>query len=221
MMRPDGTEYEKDFAKLYHEYLEHLDTHLANEIRNGYWLFFWLMALKPEKLLEIGAGSGKACVIAKRLLPRSFVVASDVDPKVCEVIKEIAKRSEVDIKVECFNGFSVPYPNDYFCVCFSCGLVEHFPIEKIQKLVREHLRVAKYVIIEVPTAMWFVSNMYSRGDEVKLSKVEWLSLFNSVARIEDFGTFGPFAEEYCIVVILTKKEGVDYGKPNEVCESSK
>ena len=194
----------KDFYDHYKVYRGNMNFHLANELHNG--LFYnWVMLLGPESILEVGAGSGKSCTVLKRLLPNSFIVASDIDQRACDLIKDLAVESKVDINTAVFDVRDTRLHDKSFDLCFSNGLMEHFSIKDIKRGLSEQLRVAKNVIVGVPTDYWIYSNRFSRGDEAWLSKVEWISLFSEVGYIIEVVFQGDIGEEITLMAILSDK----------------
>ena len=48
---------------------------------------------RPHSVLDLGAGSGVLAIAAQRMLPRAFVLASDIDPIAVDVARQNARRN--------------------------------------------------------------------------------------------------------------------------------
>lgn len=48
---------------------------------------------RPHRVLDLGSGSGVLAIAAQRMLPRDFVLASDIDPVAVEVARANARRN--------------------------------------------------------------------------------------------------------------------------------
>lgn len=103
-------------------------------------------SIKPEKVLEVGAGDGSIL---------HFLDQSDFAPELYAL--EIA-QSGVDLiqsrnlpslkEVLVFDGYQIPYEDDHFDLVILSHVLEHVEHERI--LIRELKRVAKHLVIEVP-----------------------------------------------------------------------
>jgi len=99
-----------------------------------------------NKVLEVGAGEGS---ILKNLSLSGFgneLYALEISESGIQKIKEknIDKLKEALL----FNGYQIPYPDDYFDLVVLSHVLEHVEFERI--LLREIKRVSRYQIIEVP-----------------------------------------------------------------------
>jgi len=193
----------ESFQEQFKSYHENLEWHLAAHIRNEAPLLHWMMALKPKRVIEVGAGTGKGAVIVKRLLPHAVVYATDINPVVCEGIRKVVEMGSVSVIVEVTSVLHLPYCNSSFDVCYSTGLMEHFSVEDMIKGVKEQLRISRYVIVEVPTLIWFLENRSAQGGELQLPKMEWLRLLRDLGYILDFYLVGAPLEEIIISVLMT------------------
>lgn len=192
-----------DFYEHYKDYYKHIPLHLASHLRNGSHILYWIMAINPKTVLEVGAGSGGGSILVKRLIPKAKVIATDIDPRICASIVKFAKKAEVDIIVECCDVLKLPYQDQSFDVCFSGGLMEHFSESLMLQGMREQLRVAKVVLMSVPVLHWFLSGLYQRGDELRLPKITWLELLMTVGTVLDVSFIGPTLEEILMTVAMS------------------
>lgn len=158
------------------------------------WMFIELAAMPGDSILEIGASSGFACNAIKARYPRKLVVASDVNKKCCKMMADRFRYWQIDIPVVNCDGFDLPFPDNYFNVCFSVGVLEHFEKEDTLQLLREQLRVAGYVIVDIPIK----AQDENYGDERIWSAKEWIEMCDSVGNI--IHQFYRTGETYGIVI---------------------
>lgn len=196
------------FYEHYKDYYKYIPQHLASHLRNTPHTLYWIMALNAKTVMEVGAGSGGGSVLVKRLMPQARVVATDINPEVCASIVKFAKKARVKIEVECCDVLKLPYQAQSFDVCFSAGLMEHFSEELMLQGVKEQLRVAKVVLMDVPILHWFLSGLYRYGNELMLPKITWLDLLRRVGGILDVSFIGPPQEEIMMTVAMTNNPTV-------------
>ena len=96
-----------------------------------------------SKTLEVGAG--KACL--SRILRKKGcnTTAIDIEPGIVEANKHAVDKYLLE------DMYNLPFEDDSFDLVMSCGLIEHFALEKIKKIVREMSRVGKSVAAWYPT----------------------------------------------------------------------
>jgi ubiquinone/menaquinone biosynthesis C-methylase UbiE len=109
--------------------------------------------VKPNsKILEIGCGTGNILTyISKEKNCDCYGIDISSDSE--EVIKYFEKNRGTKIHFMIGDGFNVPYPDNYFDVVYSEGVIEHFNNQEIIKMVDEHVRVCRpdgIIIISVP-----------------------------------------------------------------------
>ena len=91
-----------------------------------------------------------------------------------------------DIPVYCEDGFNLIGFKDKNKDCiFSDGLAEHFDTEDRVKLLTEHLRVAKKVLIIVPTNVCLDDGIGGYGDEQSISYENWSQFMNKYFIVEE------------------------------------
>lgn len=105
--------------------------------------------LKGKKTLEVGAGSGSDSIfLAKQ---QANTTTLDNSEKSLEACRLLAAKYSVDltsIKADCRH---IPFPDNFFDIVFSVGLVEHF-LDPIP-VIKEQFRVVKtggYLLIDIP-----------------------------------------------------------------------
>ncbi len=197
------------FQEQYKDYKDDVPWHIAKNVLNNACLFHWIMIMEPKSVLEVGAGSGKSAVVIKRLLPEAKVVATDINPTICGNIREFARIAKTEIIVDCQDILSLNYPAQSFDVCYSVGLIEHFSVDNMKKAVKEHLRVGKLVLIEVPLVHWFLRGLSTQGDEIMWPKVRWIREFFKMGHILEVNLFDSVSEETTMLVTMTINKSVN------------
>jgi SAM-dependent methyltransferase len=113
-------------------------------------LSFYKKFIPGKKIIELGCGFGYSSVPLSAL---GFEVTSvDKDHEVLLAIRENAKKYGKNMKVVESDIFQLKelYKKDSFDACISGGLLEHFNIEEIRKLIEIQLYLAPVVIADIP-----------------------------------------------------------------------
>lgn len=170
----------QDWEERFKSTLENPKESLANYIRDSRMMLSWLVGLGGQAL-EVGCGSGRAC-IAYGGLSKERVVGVDIEPGVVKLAQEVGKKLSSGLNVEFMygDGFFLPFANKTFNTAFSSGVLEHYSDEDIIKLLREQARVARYIIIQVPTLHFREIHRVGYGDERWLNKFQWIELIGKV-----------------------------------------
>jgi len=105
--------------------------------------------LKGEKILELGAGSG--CDIVSLAKKGAEAYAIDFSLQSIKTINYWSKRMRVKITAKRADIKKIPFPNNYFNMVYSVGLMEHF--KNYLSLIKEQIRVIKpggFLLVDVP-----------------------------------------------------------------------
>lgn len=141
---------------------------------------------RSGRILEAGCGTGALSICLSK---RGFrVTATDIDEKMLKIAKEINKYSPNKVILKKCNLFKLNYPLNFFDVVFSHGVLEHFPDEDIISLLNIELKIAKTVIISVPSN-YFREKDKMFGNERFLSRRKWEEIIGKTngSVIEEFG----------------------------------
>jgi len=115
-------------------------------------------------VLEIGCGSGRILTsIAKESNCRC--VGVDVTDDAFASLSFFSRQQGVKVEAVKGDGFSLPFRDESFDVVYSEGVIEHFPIERSEEMVREHVRVCRpggLVIVSVPNKFALVHSLTKR-----------------------------------------------------------
>lgn len=103
-------------------------------------------SLKPNKVLEVGAGDGSILSLLDKQNFSTELHALEISDSAIQLIKD---RNLKNLKgVKKFDGYEIPYEDDSFDLVILAHVLEHVEHERI--LLRELRRIAKYIVIEVP-----------------------------------------------------------------------
>jgi len=127
------------------------------------------------RIVEIGCGSGLTLVLLNEL--KYQILGVDFDDDVLKYAKtNIGLTKGIQLLRADMN--SLPLRDKIFDTVFHQGLLEHFSDEKIIHTLKEQNRIAKTIIIDVPTNRE-KHGKYSFGDERLLSINYWRRLISS------------------------------------------
>ncbi|WP_246834062.1 class I SAM-dependent methyltransferase [Pedobacter sp. G11] len=103
-------------------------------------------ALKPGKVLEVGAGDGSILHFLNEWNFAPELYAIEIAQSGVDIIngRKLARLKEA----QTFDGYKIPYTDDSFDLVVLAHVLEHVEHERI--LLRELKRVSKYIVVEVP-----------------------------------------------------------------------
>ena len=135
-------------------------------------------ANNKKNVLEAGCGTGlMAGYLQKQGLE---VTALDLSESVLNYAEKIASDSQIILpcsKYQQGDILNLKYNKNEFDVVYSNGVLEHFNDKDIIKILKQQLKISKYVIFGVPI-MYFNMNEKMLGNERCLSIKEWKDLIN-------------------------------------------
>lgn len=102
--------------------------------------------ISRSRILEVGSGDGSILAWLDGLNFCDNVYALDISKSGVETIKSRNIPSITEVKQ--FDGYKIPYADNYFDIAVLSHVLEHVEYERI--LLRELQRVSKFQIIEVP-----------------------------------------------------------------------
>ncbi len=104
---------------------------------------------KNKKILEVGSGSGRDSIYLAKLGADCYLV--DYVETSLKIAREIADKEKVKVTGIKGNAKKLPFPDGYFDLVYSQGLIEHFT--EPETLIKEQGRVLKqggYLLTDVP-----------------------------------------------------------------------
>lgn len=105
-----------------------------------------------SKILEVGSGSGKGSYM---LNTKSEITLLDISDEALNFAQHLSKKLDVKNKISYIQGdaFDLSLLKEKYNLVWSIGLVEHYNLEEIGKLVSEMISVTEkngYLIVAVP-----------------------------------------------------------------------
>ena len=107
------------------------------------------------------------------------VIALDISKEILKLVEDISKDSNIIKQPKLLQKsiFDLDFSNREFDVCFSNGVLEHFSDEQIVDTIKQQIRIAKYVVIGVPS-IYFDETEKMYGDERNIKEKRWIELIN-------------------------------------------
>jgi len=134
-------------------------------------MFGAIRAVRPARVLEVGAGSGSHGIFLSYFGPS--VVSVDLSRQLIERCVRHNQRLHGRARFLAMDAFRLAFPDGAFDVAFSQGFFEHFSDGDIARLLAEQSRVARHVVMSVPNRSYGARDF---GNERLLTKAEWESL---------------------------------------------
>ncbi len=158
------------------------------EKNGGYLKYINLKVFQKRKLLKLlrsNSGSGKiieaGCgtgIICSKLGHEGYnVTGIDIDESILGLAAKLEKNyfgSNI-VNFEKKSIFELDYPDKSFDLCYSVGVLEHFSDNQIVNSLKQQLRIAKKVIVVIPTK-WFGDNESLKGDDRFLPLSYWRNI---------------------------------------------
>ena len=129
------------------------------------------------KILEIGSGTGIVC---SQLASEGFnVTGIDVNENIIKLAEELEKEYFGERKVKYIKKsmFELDFQEKEFDLAYSVGVLEHFDDDMIMDTIKQQLRIAKKVIIVIPTK-WFDDDETLHGDDRFLTLKHWRNMID-------------------------------------------
>ena len=129
------------------------------------------------KILEVGSGTGIVC---SQLASEGFnVTGIDVNEHIIKLAEELEKEYFGERKVKYIKKsmFELDFQEKEFDLAYSVGVLEHFDDNMIMDTIKQQLRIAKKVIIVIPTK-WFDDDETLHGDDRFLTLKHWRNMIN-------------------------------------------
>ncbi len=155
------------------DYLGNLNSHSE--------LFYEIIRQSPQKILELGIGSGIMGIFLSWL--GYDVVGLDNDFEIIKKARAVSEKLNGKVKYICADAFQIDniFGKNKFDVVFNNGLLEHFDDSRIRGIVSKQLEIAKTVIITVPSR-YFLGRAF--GDERFLDIRDWGKILYDFKPIE-------------------------------------
>ncbi len=137
--------------------------------------------LNPKTVLDVGCGTGDLVRVLRKLGIEAYGL---------EISKDAISLSNNDVKPYLKLGdiTNIPYPNNHFDLVVSFDVLERIEREKIEKAVKETIRVSKkYILHKIYTIENLWISLTHRLDFSISSLFEkriWQNIFNSISNVK-------------------------------------
>lgn len=164
----------------------------AGHYRSSYasgerWSSYWCqieeaLNLDGDRLLEIGVGDGVVANYLGKVLGKQLTTL-DIDSELApDVIADIVH---------------MPFQDDEFDVAMACEVLEHMPLDRVNKALVEMRRVARTSVISVPDqSRYFFQGLLYYGPRPKRKRIFNLDISRLFSRPPEFGTKVPLHKEH-------------------------
>jgi ubiquinone/menaquinone biosynthesis C-methylase UbiE len=157
--------------------------------------YSWLKILIRNKMkfkrsLEVGSGTGSYSLILKKLGIVEEVYLLDYSKESLKIAEQNFRKNKVKAHFIQGNAMDVTFPDNFFDLTLSGGLLEHFSKEDALKIMKEKVRVSKYILTQVPIstpAYWLLRSAITLknfgwpfGYEKPLQQNELLELYSKL-----------------------------------------
>jgi SAM-dependent methyltransferase len=134
-------------------------------------MFRAIARLHPERVLEVGAGTGSHSIFLSYF--GHDVASVDLNRRLIERCVQHGRRLRGRVRFLAMDAFRLAFADQSFDVAFSQGFFEHFADEEVVRLLEEQTRVASTVVFSVPNRSYGVQDF---GNERLLSRQAWEAL---------------------------------------------
>ena len=140
---------------------------------------FLKLVLKYSKngkpVLECGSGTGKFSAYLASLGLDTYAI--DIESAMVDQAKELSNKVSPNNPVKVLQGNikRIPFPNKFFSVTHSSGVLEHYSDSEIVEILNEQLRVSDVCVFSVPT-LYFEKKML--GNERFMKRKEWRKIIS-------------------------------------------
>lgn len=125
-----------------------------------------------NKIIEAGSGTGVLSIYLSSIGFDSLAI--DIDKDILNLSKKIAKeygaKNKPTFRIDSI--LSLEYKKNEFDVSFSNGVLEHFSDKEIIQTLKKQMKIAKTVIVGIPTK-YFDDDEAMYGDERFLKIKYW------------------------------------------------
>jgi len=97
----------------------------------------------PQRVLEVGSGTGSVAIRVKQRHPDTDVVGLDPDPRALARARRKAHRARAAVRFDIGFGGSLPYADASFDRVLSSFMYHHLPEEERAGMLREARRVLR------------------------------------------------------------------------------
>lgn len=152
---------------------ENLDIMALERVSSHKILFEKIIQRNPDKIIEVGCGSGAMSYFFAKYLDCE-VVAIDKEKNLVDKLKELNDLDNLKYKEQ--DAFNLGKLEEEFDIAFHQGLMEHFGDEEILKLINAQKDIAERIIFSVPSYYYPEKDF---GNERLMKKKDWKKILSN------------------------------------------
>ena len=109
----------------------------------------FLAIVQPQRILDIGAGAGKLCSIARSAVPAAHIVAVEVDPEYVSRFRLVELYDQV-LECNCMDLLAEPHLKTAYDVVFFGDVIEHLRKSQGRDLLEFLIYRSAWLLVQVP-----------------------------------------------------------------------
>lgn len=143
--------------------------------------------LKPEKIVDIGAGDGNLLLaLSERNFCADLTAVEISDSAIRQLNK---KKIKGLLEIKQFDGYEIPYGDKQFDLAICSHVIEH--VEHPRKLLRDIKRISKNQVFEIPIDFSFqIDKKFKHFNSYGHINIYTPALFNFLLYSEGFKILG-------------------------------
>jgi len=119
-----------------------------NNLSSYYFIDDYFKGRVGQRILEVGCGTGlTALILSKKYKLKPYLL--DISAESIKICRKNAKRLGIKAIVKRAYAQRLPFPDNFFDICFSGGLIEHLSEKDREKAIKEMCRVSKDLMIVI------------------------------------------------------------------------
>jgi len=96
-----------------------------------------------QKVLDFGCGTATLAIMAKLKHPEASIVGLDVDEKILSIARKKIAQLGLDIPLEIYSGFNLPFEDEDFDHIISSFVFHHLSTEKKKDILKQCYRITR------------------------------------------------------------------------------
>lgn len=99
--------------------------------------------LPGQRILDFGCGTATLTIMGKQKYPEAAFVGLDVDENILRIARKKISQKGLDISIDIYDGFKLPYEDNYFDRVISSFVFHHLSTDRKKEMLRQMYRILK------------------------------------------------------------------------------
>lgn len=99
--------------------------------------------LPGHRILDFGCGTATLAIMGKQKYPEAAFVGLDVDEKILRIARNKIARHRLDIGIDIYDGFNLPYEDNYFDRVISSFVFHHLSTQQKKDILKQCHRILR------------------------------------------------------------------------------